>query len=399
MKKPLEGVRILDLSHMLSGPYGSMILADMGAEMIKVEPLTGEATRSLLATDPVHSIDGMGAYFITLNRNKKSVCIDLKTESGLKVFQDLVRESDAVIYNFGADVPKRLKIDFDSLSEVNPAIVTCLISGFGSEGPNYKRPAFDQVAQATGGGMSITGTDSEHPTRSGIPIGDLGGGMFAAMGILAALRESAVSGKGQHVDISMLDCQISLLNYMATMYFLSGENPHPIGNDHFVHVPYNSFKTADGFMVVAVISDKFWHHLKELLQCPELDLAEYDFQPGRLAGKDKIYAKLNEIFITQPTQYWLDGMTEKRIPCAPVNTFSQALSDEQVLHRNMVVELKHSNGKSTKGPGNPIKFSRTDEESFSPAPVLGEHTNEVLSGLLKYSDEEIEQLKSTGAIG
>ncbi len=398
MNKPLEGVRILDLTHMLSGPYGAMILADMGAELIKVEPGKGEATRQLLATDPVHSIDGMGAYFITLNRNKKSVCIDLKSESGLAVFYDLVRKSDVVIYNFGADVPKRLKIDFDSLRTVNPAIVTCLISGYGSEGPNYQRPAFDQVAQATGGGMSITGPDVDHPTRAGIPIGDLGGGMFAVMGILAALREVGVSGEGQHVDISMLDVQISMLNYMATMHFMSGENPVPIGNDHFVHVPYNSFQTADGFMVVAVISDKFWHHLKELVQCPQLDKTEYDMQPGRLAAKEVINNRLQEIFLEQPTEYWLKGMSEKRIPCAPVNSFSEALADEQVLHRNMVVELKHSNGKSTKGPGNPIKFSRTNEESFSAAPILGEHTEEVLASVLSYTPDKIASLQSDGTV-
>ena len=246
--------------------------------------------------------------------------------------------------------------------------------------------------------MSITGVDAEHPVRAGIPIGDLGGGMFAVMGILAALRESALSGIGQHVDISMLDVQISLLNYMATMHFMSGENPFPIGNDHFVHVPYNSFKTADGFMVVAVISDKFWHQLKELIDCPELDIPEYDHQPGRLADKEKINGRLQEIFLTESTQFWLDGMSEKRIPCAPVNTFGQALSDEQVLHRNMVVELKHSNGKSTKGPGTPIKFSRTSEESFSAAPVVGENTDEVLSDLLNYSDEQLQKLKSEGVV-
>lgn len=398
MNKPLAGIRVLDLAHMLSGPYCGMILADMGAETVKVEPLGGEGTRKLLATDPKNSLDGMGAYFITLNRNKKSIGIDLKTEQGLKTFYDLVRKSDVVLNNFGADVPAKLKIDFDSLKKVNPKIVTCSITGYGSSGPSYKRPAYDQVAQATGGGMSITGLSAENPTRAGIPIGDLGGGMFGVMGILAALLETEKSGEGQHVDISMLDCQISLLNYMATMHFLSGEDPAPMGNDHFVHVPYNSFKTADGHMVVAVISDKFWHHIKELIDCPELDIPEYDFQPGRLAAKEFINTKLEEIFSTEPTQYWLQAMGEKRIPCAPVNKFSQALSDEQVLHRNMVVDLKHSNGKSTKGPGNPIKFSRTDEESFSPAPLMGEHTSEILSDLLDYSEDYIAALKASEAV-
>ena len=308
----------------------------------------------------------MGAYFITLNRNKKSVCIDLKSVEGQNVFYDLVKASDVVINNFGAGVPERLKIDFDQLKKVNPKIITCSVTGFGSSGPAHKRPAFDQVTQATGGGMSITGEDPESSVRSGIPIGDLGGGMFAVMGILAALRERDVSGEGQHVDISMLDCQISMLNYMATMYFLSGDDPTPIGNNHFVHVPYNSYRTADGFIVIAVITDNFWQNLKQVVTYPGFDLEEYDTQPGRLASKDYIDGKLNEILATQSSEYWLERLVEKRIPCAPVNKFSQALSDEQVIHRNMVVDLKHSNGKSTKGPGNPIKFSRTNEESFSP---------------------------------
>ena len=187
---------------MLSGPYGAMILADMGAETIKVEPLQGEGTRKLLANDPRYSLDGMGAYYITLNRNKKSVAIDLKSEKGLAVFYDLVRNADVVISNFGVGVPERLGIDYESLRRVNRRIITCTVTGFGSDGPNPDRPAFDQVAQATGGGMSITGTDPLHPVRSGIPIGDLGGGMFAVMGIQAALLERVQSGRGQHVDIS-----------------------------------------------------------------------------------------------------------------------------------------------------------------------------------------------------
>lgn len=399
MNKALAGVRILDLTHMLSGPYGGMILADMGAETIKVEPLHGEGTRKLLATDPNNSLDGMGAYYVTLNRNKKSVCIDLKNPEGLQVFYDLVKECDVVISNFGAEVPKRLGIDYDTLSAINPAIITCTVSGFGSDGPGANRPAFDQVAQAMGGGMSITGPDEEHPVRAGIPIGDLGGGMFAVMGILGALVERSRSGKGQHVDISMLDCQISMLNYMATMYFLSGQNPHPIGNSHFVHVPYDVFKTADGFIVIAVITDNFWQNLKEVTPHPDFDNPDYDGQPGRLADKDKINARLNQILSTNTTAHWIGLLEEKRIPCAPVNKFSEALSDPQVLHRNMVIDLKHPNGSSTKGPGNPIKMSRTGEETFTPAPTLGQHTDEVLGALLGWSPEHIEERKKSGHIG
>jgi CoA:oxalate CoA-transferase len=398
MSKPLAGTRILDLTHMLSGPYGSMILADLGAETIKIEPLLGEGTRKLLATDLNNSLNGMGAYFITLNRNKKSVSIDLKAEQGLEVFKALVAETDIVLSNFGAGVPERLGIDYDSLAKVNPRIITCTVSGFGSDGPGSKRPAFDQVTQAMGGGMSITGSDAANPVRAGIPIGDLGGGMFGVMGILAALYERERSGVGQHVDISMLDCQVSMLNYMVTMHFLSGEDPHPIGNSHFVHVPYNTFSCSDGNIVIAVITDNFWQYLKELVGCPEFDSSKYDTQPGRWEDRDMINNTLNKILSSNTCQYWLARLESKRIPCAPVNSLSQALSDEQVLHRNMVVDLEHPDGSKTKGPGNPIKLSRTNDEMFTPAPMLGQHTEEVLKELLGYSSETIAQLKEQGYI-
>jgi crotonobetainyl-CoA:carnitine CoA-transferase CaiB-like acyl-CoA transferase len=384
---------------MLSGPFGAMILADLGAETIKIEPLLGEGTRKLLARDPNNSLDGMGAYYITLNRNKKSVALNLKDEKGLAVFYDLVRKADVVISNFGVGVPERLKIDYATLKEINPRIVTCCVTGFGSDGPNAKRPAFDQVAQATGGGMSITGTDPGHPVRSGIPIGDLGGGMFAVMGILSALLERESSGQGQHVDISMVDCQVSMLNYMATMYFLSGDDPYPIGNSHFVHVPYNTFHTSDGFIVIAVITDNFWQNLKLVVACPEFDDPKYDSQPGRWEDREIINRRLNEILGENTSEYWLAQLEEKRIPCAPVNRFSQALSDEQVLHRNMVVELQHPNGKSTRGPGNPIKLSRNNEESFTAAPAVGQDTDEVLSGILGYDEAMIAELRDQGVAG
>ncbi len=398
LKKPLQGVRILDLTHMLSGPYGAMILADLGADVIKVEPLEGEGTRKLLAKDPKNSIDGMGAYFLTLNRNKRSVCIDLKSDEGLQLFYALVKQSDVVINNFGAGVPERLKIDHPHLSAHNPRIITCSVTGFGSNGPNHKRPAFDQVAQAVGGGMSITGTDPENPVRAGIPIGDLGGGAFSVMGILAALLERERSGQGQDVDISMVDCQISLLNYMATMHFLSGENPHPIGNSHFVHVPYNSYRVQDGFIIVAVITDNFWHNLKQVVQVPEFDVPRYDTQPGRLADKAFIDGKLGEIFATNTQAYWLAQLEAQRIPCAPVNNFGQALNDPQVLHRNMVVELKHPNGQTTRAPGSPLKFSRSNEESYSSPPLVGQHTDEVLQSLLGMPPERIAALRAQNTV-
>lgn len=399
MSKPLEGIRILDLTHMLSGPYAGMLLADLGAETIKVEPLTGEGTRALLAGDPRHSMHGMGAYFLTLNRNKQSVCIDLKSEQGLQVFYDLVRQADVVIDNFSAGVPGKLKIDFEHLKQINPKIITCSVTGFGQDGPNYLRPAFDQVVQAIGGGMSITGLDERTPTRAGIPIGDLGGGMFAVMGVLAALQARQSKGHGQHVDISMLDCQISMLNYMATMHLLSGENPAPLGNAHFVHVPYNTYTTADGFVVIAVIFDSFWDNLVGLLDVDELKDPKFKTQPVRLANQAMIDGVINRVLKSNPTDYWVKRLTEVRVPCGPVNRFSEALSDPQIRHRQMVVDIPHPLGGTVEVPGNPIKLSVDSANSYSAPPLLGEHTNDVLQRVLGYDDAQIDSLRQQKAVG
>jgi crotonobetainyl-CoA:carnitine CoA-transferase CaiB-like acyl-CoA transferase len=390
----LSGLTLLDLTHMLSGPYATMMLADLGMTTIKVEPLEhGEGTRALLATDPKNSADGMGAYFLTLNRGKKSVCIDLKSPEGLEVFYDLVRAADVVVDNFSVGVTERLGIDYKKLSAINPKIITCSISGFGSTGPDPLRPAFDQVVQAMGGGMSITGLDKNSPMRSGIPIGDLGGGIFGAMGVLAALTQRASTGLGQHVDVSMLDAQISLLNYMATMYFLSGSVPGPIGNSHFVHVPYNSYPTSDGHLIIACIGDAFWGRFIKVLPLEDFLDEKYHQQPVRLAAKAQIDAAIAEKLKLQPTTYWLKLLQEAKIPCGPVNRFDQALSDPQVLARNMVIDVKLDNGQTVKMPGIPMKFSSSVEVTPDAPPKLGVHTEEILKEMCGMSDEQLAILK------
>jgi len=378
MKKPLENIRLLDLTHMLSGPYAGMILADLGCDTVKVEPpVTGEGTRRLLEKDLANSIKGMGAYYFTLNRNKRSVALDLKSAEGLALFYELVKASDVVLDNFGAGVTERLAIHYEALAAVNPKIITCSVTGFGSDGPSYKRPAFDQIVQGLGGGMSITGANVDESVRAGIPIGDLSGGMFAVMGIQAALLERGANGRGQHVDISMLDCQISLLNYMATMYSLSGIIPTPIGNAHFVHTPYNTFQTSDDRITIAVIGDKFWPALVELIELEDLRDEKYLTAPVRLENKAYIEGRLNEVLMTDSADNWLKKLEARRIPCARVNNLAQALSDPQVRHRNMVVDVAHPEGGSTEVPGNPIKMSNMREETFTPPPLLGAQTREV----------------------
>ena len=391
--KPLEGIKVIDLTHMLAGPYAGMVIADLGAEVVKVEPLgTGEMTRSLLAEDPNNSFKGFGAYFLTLNRNKKSVSLDLKNLDGLNVFYDLVKKADVVLNNFSAGVVAKLKIDFDHLSQVNPKIVTCSITGFGETGNHSSRPAYDQIVQAYSGGMSITGPNASTPTRAGIPIGDLGSGLFSVIGILSALLSREKTGKGQHLDLSLLDVQISLLTYMATMQTLSGVDPEPIGNAHFVHVPYNSFTTKDGFVVIAVITDAFWEELLNIVDLDSLRKEEFKNSPGRLKNQNFIEAELNKKLSTQTSQHWINALNSAKVPCAPINSFSQAFTDEQVVHRKMLVEVEHPDGGKVKMPGNPIKLSYTNEHSFSPPPHLGQHTKETLTDWCNYSESEIQDL-------
>jgi crotonobetainyl-CoA:carnitine CoA-transferase CaiB-like acyl-CoA transferase len=396
----LKDVLVLDLTHMLSGPYGAMLLSDLGARTIKVEPPgTGEGTRQLLAGSPDFSREGMGAYFLTLNRGKESVCIDLKSQEGRAVFYDLVRKADVVIDNFGVGVTKRLGIDHATLARINPRIITCSVTGFGETGPDTERPAFDQVVQGMGGGMSITGFPDQPPLRSGIPIGDLGGGMFGALGVLTALVARAGSGVGQHVDISMLDAQISLLNYMATMYLMSGKVPDRIGNSHFVHVPYNTYRTRNGYIIIACIGDAFFARFREVLPLPELLDERYLKQPERFADKDRIDEAIGRALIEQDSAVWLDKLRAARIPCAPVNDFAQALADPQILARDMVVEVPLAGGGSVRMPGNPIKLSaEPPASSYAPPPPLGQHTDSVLSTLLNYDPDRIARLRAERAI-
>ena len=391
--KPLSNIKVLDLTHMLSGPYGSMILADMGCDVIKIEPpLKGEGTRRLLENDPDYSHNGMGAYFYTLNRNKKSVAIDLKNEEGLEIFYALIKEVDVVISNFSAGVTKKLKIDFDTLKKINPKIITCTVSGFGETGPNFQRPAFDQIAQALGGGMSITGLSAQDPMRAGIPIGDLGGGMFAVMGIQAAIINRSESGLGQHVDISMLDCQISMLNYMATMHTMSGLIPEPIGNSHFVHMPYNTFHTKDFPIVIAAVGDQFWPRLLKIFKDPKLKNPIYEKAFERQKNKKEIENILQKELLNELSEYWLDELEKESVPCARVNNLEQAINDEQVQYRNMLVDVAHPEGGSVKVPGNPIKLSSYENDEYSSPPLLGEHTKEVLQKWLNFSEEKLSKL-------
>ena len=392
MSAPLENIKVLDLTHMLAGPYASMLIADLGAEVVKVEPPgKGEITRGLYKNHPDYSLDGVSPYHITLARNKKSLTLDLKQEKGKKLFYELVKNFDVVLDNFSSGVTERLGIDFSTLKLHNPKIITCSISGFGKG--EADRPAYDQILQAYGGGMSITGEDENHPVRAGIPIADLSSGMFSIIGILTALHKRDKDGVGDHVDISMLDCQVSLLTYMATMNTISGIDPKPIGNQHFLHVPYNSYKTADGFIIISVVHEDFWPNLLDALNLEEFKGEEYKTVQGRLANRKNIDEAISEKLKHKPSSHWLDLLAKHRVPSGPINSVRDALEDPLVKKRNMIVDLKQPSGSIAKMPGNPIKLD-SYEENYSPAPELGEHTAEILEKYLKISSEELDSLKS-----
>ena len=395
----LSDLVVIDLTHMLAGPFSGMLLADLGARTIKVEPpVGGERTRPLLADDPKNSLDGMGAYFLALNRNKQSVAIDLKRPEGLALFYALVRKADVVLSNFGPGVLERLKIDHANLIPHNPRIVTCAITGFGEVGPGAARPAFDIVAQGYGGGMSITGEADGPPMRAGIPIGDLGGGMFSTIGILAALHTVARTGCGQHIDLSMQDCQVSLLSYITAMHSLSGDVPHRTGNAHTVHVPYNTFQAADEWMIIAVVTDDAWVRCCDVLGEEELRAPRFAMRSGRLANKDELERLMNAKFGGKPRAEWLEKFRDARISAAPVNDVREALADEQVLARNMVVDVTLPSGKTVALSGNPVKLSEEPETTYAAPPELGQHTDEVLHELCGTSDAELERLRAAGII-
>jgi crotonobetainyl-CoA:carnitine CoA-transferase CaiB-like acyl-CoA transferase len=398
--RALDGITVLDLTHMLSGPYGTMLMADLGARTIKVEPPgRGEGTRRLLETDPDHSRDGMGAYFATLCRNKESVAIDLKSAAGRAVFYDLAAAADVVVSNFGVGVLERLEIDYPRLAARNPGIVTCAISGFGETGPCRDWPSFDLVAQGMGGGMSLTGVEGGDYLRAGIPIGDLAGGLFAVIGILSALQARSRTGIGQHVDISMFDCQLSLLNYIGTMTLMSGKLTGRNGNGHFVHVPYNTFRTTTRPIIVAVITDNFWATLVEILGDDALRDPCFLTQPGRFAAKAFIEERVQRAFARESCEHWMAVLAEGRIPAAPVNDVAQAFAEPQTAARQMKVSVPLPGGGALEEPGNPVKLSRTNGEAFLAPPAVGADTRAVLSGLPGYDEARLAGLAASGAIG
>ena len=382
---PLAGIRVLDLTHMLAGPYCTLLLADLGCDVVKIEaPGRPDRARSM----PGCTVDGETAYFGCLNRNKRSVALDLKQDAALRAFYRLVETAHVVVDNLRPGVTARLGIDFEHLLRVNPRIVTCSITGFGLTGPRRDEPAYDYLIQALAGTMSLTGDPDGEPAKFGISIVDHTAGLAGAFAVLAALRETERTGRGRQADVALFDTHLSMLTYLAADFLNCGIVPQRYARSaHPYLVPSQLFPTEDGFLVVMPMADHMWPKL-----CSALGLEEFAADPaladaaGRLAGRDRITAALEAELAGRKTAEALDALRAAGVPAAPVNTVADALADPQVASRGMIVD----DGR-LRMVGNPVKISEMDERAPRPAPSLGEHTREVLleAGL---DPEEVDSL-------
>lgn len=395
MSYPLQGVRVLELGQIIAGTYGGLVLSDMGAEVIKIEAPEGDLGRN----PSVAPYRGQSGLFLTFNRNKKSVVINLKTEAGRSVFYDLVRVSDVVVDNFRPGVLERLQIDYLVLSRINPRLVQCSVTGFGTAGVYKDYPALDIIIQAISGHMAITGEPGRPPARVGIPLADLSGGIFACKGILAALFDRERTGKGRRVELSMFDAMLNLLTYMGTMWLTNGELPQPPGSGHDYTVPWQAFAAKDGYVVVATREESFWRRLCEVLEEPGMaDDPRFASNASRVENKAILVPLLEKIFRTRTVADWLERLRAAQVPAAPVNHFNRAFAEPPVAEREMIVEYDHPDAGRVRLPGNPIKMSGMPGTLSKPAPRLGEHTEAVLREVLALSADKIASLRKQGAI-
>lgn len=396
MAPPLSGIRVLDLTHVLAGPYCTQILGDLGAEVIKIErPGVGDQTRKM----PPYFIHQQSAYFLAVNRNKQSLSLDLKAPEGREIFYGLTKKADVVMNNFTPGTMEKLGLGYEALKKINPRIVWASVTGYGQTGPYRDRPSYDIIVQAMGGVMSYTGEPDGPPVRCGIPIGDLGGSVFAVIGILSALVSRSVTGEGRTVDISMLDVQIALHTYRAKYFFVGGEVAKPVGTAHVSNVPLRAYRTKDSYLVIEAFMDHFWRNLCRAMGMESLATdARFDSRAKRLEHREELDKILEEDFRQKTTEEWLNLFYELEIPSGPINTLDKALLDPQVLSRNMVIEMDSPHTGKMKDVGNPIKMSGVDQQTYLPAPLLGEHSEKILREILEYPPEKISDLRKRNII-
>jgi len=409
---PLAGTRVLDFSRVLAGPFATMMMADMGAEVVKIEERTqGDDTRgwgppfleSRERFGPAHAgAGGAGresVYFLSVNRNKKSVTLNLKSDEGREIARRLAGLSDVLVENFRPGTMDRLGLGFEELHRLNPRLVYCSISGFGQTGPERDRAGYDVAIQGEAGLMSITGFPDGPPTKAGVSLADLVAGQYAMQGVLLALRVVQNGGEGQHLDIALLDSLLSLLTFQAGSYFATGSSPRRRGNLHPMITPYETYSTSDGYVIIACGNEGLWKRFCDVLGRPDLaDDPRFLTNFDRVANRDALAALITPLVAARPTADWLDRLDRAGIPRGAVRTVDEALESEQVRAREMVQAVEHATLGPLRTLGIPVKLSATPGAVRSAPPVLGQHTDEVLSGLLGYSPGQIAAMRAAGVV-
>ncbi|MFN8673944.1 MAG: CoA transferase [Candidatus Sericytochromatia bacterium] len=394
--KALEGIRVLDLSRVVSGPYCTMMLGDLGAEVIKIEhPDIKDETR--LWGPPFHQTREDSAYYLAMNRNKKSLTLNFKTNQGKKILKQLIEQSDVLVENFRTGVMEKLGFSYEEAKELNPQLIYCSISGFGRTGTYANKGGYDVLMQGFGGMMSING-ETEEPMKVGIPVIDLTTAMLASQSIIAALFYRSRTGNGQYIETSLMEAQISLLSNVGSNFLMSGKLPKKLGNAHPNIVPYQPYKAKNGMFIITVTNEKLWKNFCFAIKKENLSNDEkFKTNELRVKNRNELNQILEELFIEKNIEEWVELFEKNEIPAGPINNLEQVFSNEQVLHRNMVIEKENQYGK-VKMTGLPVKFSESKTEIELLPPVFGEHTEEIIKKLLRYSDEEYLELKTNNII-
>ena len=393
----LENICVIDLTRVLAGPYCTMMLGDLGADIIKIEvPGRGDDTRHW---GPPFTKGGESAYYLSANRNKRSLTLNLKSEQGLEILKKLIAKGDVLVDNFKTGTLSRWGLDYETLQEIRPGLIYCTVTGYGYTGPYSSRPGYDLIVQATGGFMSITGPENGDPSRAGVAIADISTGMFAANAILAALYSREQTGEGQRIDMSLLDSQVALLSYAATNYFVSGSITNRLGNAHPNIVPYQSFKARDMHFVLAIGNDKQWGILCKSINKPEwIDDEKYSTNAVRVNNRKVLVNHLSKLFATQNAKYWLDIFDKVGLPSGPINELDQVFENEQIKSRDMRIELPHSIDNKVTLLNSPIKIPTSTTKPHKAPPTLGEHTEEILQEKIGVDKDTVAKLRNEGVL-
>jgi formyl-CoA transferase len=390
----LDGIRVIDVTQVMAGPFCAMMLADLGADVVKIEPPAGDSTRTMPG-----AVGSDSPSFNAVNRGKRSIVVNLKAPDGRDVVARLARSADVLIENYRPGVMETLGLDYATLAVINARLIYASISGYGQSGPLKNKGGFDLVAQGVSGIMSVTGEPGGTPMKSGIPLTDLGAALFALAGILAALEHRHKTGQGQHVDTSLLEAGIGLSVWESTQYFSGRGIPEPLGSAHRMSAPYQAFRCADGFMTIGAANDRTFRRLCEVLGHPEwADAEEFRTDHQRIRHREDLAGRIESITRVEPRSHWLALLDANGIPCGPINDYAQVFQDPQVIAREMVVDIEHPTLGPIKALGSPIKMSATPPDVRRRAPLLGEHSREVLLEA-GFSEDEIKTLTDDRVVG